>query len=78
MVGRTVRVLFERTGRLPGQMAGKSEYLHAVHVSDSAIAIGDLARVRITASGPNSLAGEVLRPIIRRRRHFPSDPHLCG
>jgi tRNA-2-methylthio-N6-dimethylallyladenosine synthase len=62
MVGRTVSVLFERAGRLPGQMAGKSEYLHAVHVTDSGIAVGDLARVRITASGANSLAGEVLRP----------------
>jgi tRNA-2-methylthio-N6-dimethylallyladenosine synthase len=32
MVGREVSVLFEKAGRMPGQMVGKSEYLHAVHV----------------------------------------------
>ncbi|SFJ93849.1 tRNA (N6-isopentenyl adenosine(37)-C2)-methylthiotransferase MiaB [Celeribacter neptunius] len=60
MVGREVSVLFERKGRLPGQMVGKSEYLHAVHVTDD-IAVGEIARVRIIESGPNSLAGEMLR-----------------
>ena len=60
MVGRTVNVLFEKPGRLPGQMVGKSEYLHAVHVSGGDLTSGDLQAVRITASGANSLAGEVL------------------
>ncbi|MBV7408622.1 tRNA (N6-isopentenyl adenosine(37)-C2)-methylthiotransferase MiaB [Maritimibacter sp. DP1N21-5] len=67
MVGREVGVLFEKSGRLPGQMVGKSDYLHAVHVSapDSGpnagdIAVGDLRRVRITARAPNSLAGELI------------------
>ncbi len=59
MVGREVSVLFERAGRLPGQMVGKSEYLHAVHVSDDSISTGDLRRVRIAQSAPNSLAGEL-------------------
>ena len=57
MVGREVAVLFERAGRMPGQMVGKSEYLHAVHVSDAAATIGQIARVRITGSGTNSLSG---------------------
>ena len=57
MVGREVSVLFEKPGRLPGQMVGKSEYLHAVHVQDAALRAGEIARVRITASGANSLAG---------------------
>ncbi len=59
MVGREVGVLFERPGRLPGQMVGKSEYLHAVHVRDERARTGDIARVRITESGPNSLSGEL-------------------
>jgi len=59
MVGRTVSVLFEKPGRLPGQMVGKSEYLHAVHVADARAEIGDLVRVRVTESGPNSLAAEI-------------------
>ncbi|MGI3170324.1 tRNA (N6-isopentenyl adenosine(37)-C2)-methylthiotransferase MiaB [Pseudooceanicola sp. C21-150M6] len=57
MVGREIGVLFERAGRLPGQMVGKSDYLHAVHVTSDAVKPGDLARVRIVESGPNSLSG---------------------
>ena len=57
MVGRTVGVLVVKPGRLPGQMVGKSDYLHAVHVVTDARP-GDLRAVRITASAPNSLAGE--------------------
>jgi tRNA-2-methylthio-N6-dimethylallyladenosine synthase len=57
MVGRTVSVLFEKAGRFDGQMVGKSEYLHAVHVDNSKAQIGELQKVRITASGANSLAG---------------------
>ena len=60
MVGRAVSVLFERAGRLEGQMVGKSEYLHAVHVTDPTIQIGDIRRVRITQSNPNSLDGQAL------------------
>ncbi|MGC9449459.1 tRNA (N6-isopentenyl adenosine(37)-C2)-methylthiotransferase MiaB [Cereibacter johrii] len=60
MVGREVGVLYEKAGRLPGQMVGKSDHLHAVHVEDPAGRVGDLVRVRITASAPNSLAGERL------------------
>jgi tRNA-2-methylthio-N6-dimethylallyladenosine synthase len=59
MVGREVNVLFEKPGRMAGQMVGKSDYLHAVHVETDA-EIGTIARVRITASGPNSLAGEIV------------------
>jgi tRNA-2-methylthio-N6-dimethylallyladenosine synthase len=57
MVGREVGVLYERAGRLPGQMAGKSDHLHAVHVPDASGQIGELVRVRITGSAPNSLSG---------------------
>ncbi len=61
IVGRDVSVLFERGGRLPGQMVGKSDYLHAVHVTADGVAPGDLRRVRITESGPNSLGGVLAR-----------------
>ncbi len=57
MVGREVGVLYEKPGRLPGQMSGKSDHLHAVHVDDPNGKVGELVRVRITASAPNSLAG---------------------
>ena len=60
MVGREVGVLFEKPGRLPGQMVGKSDYLHAVHVADAGVEAGVLARVEIIDSGTNSLAGRIV------------------
>jgi tRNA-2-methylthio-N6-dimethylallyladenosine synthase len=59
MVGKTVRVLFEKPGREPGQMVGKSEYLHAVHVQADGISQGDIRPVKIVASNANSLTGEI-------------------
>ncbi|GHF36429.1 tRNA (N6-isopentenyl adenosine(37)-C2)-methylthiotransferase MiaB [Seohaeicola zhoushanensis] len=60
MVGREVGVLFEKPGKFAGQMTGKSDYLHAVHVNAEGIAPGDLRRVRITGSGTNSLSGDLI------------------
>ena len=59
MVGRRVGVLFEKAGRMPGQMVGKSDHLHAVHVTGD-VAVADLRQVEIIESGPNSLAGRLL------------------
>lgn len=61
MIGREVQVLYEKPGRLEGQMVGKSEYLHAVHVVDPTGVAGDIKRVRIAESGPNSLAGVLVQ-----------------
>ncbi len=60
MVGREVSVLFEKPGRLEGQLVGKSDYLHAVHVQAPVEMRGQVRRVRIVESGPNSLAGVLL------------------
>ena len=56
MVGREVTVLYEKAGRLAGQMVGKSDHLHAVHVTDPTGRIGELVRVRVTSAVTNSLA----------------------
>ena len=60
MVGREVKVLFEKAGREPGQMIGKSEYLHAVYADAPADVLGQVRRVRILQDSPNSLRGELL------------------
>ena len=60
MVGREVGVLYEKPGRMAGQMVGKSDHLHAVHVPDPAGVVGELVRVRIVGSAANSLAGQRL------------------
>ena len=59
MVGQEVGVLLEKAGRLPGQMVGKSDHLHAVHLQCD-LPPATLARVKIVESGPNSLAGELI------------------
>jgi tRNA-2-methylthio-N6-dimethylallyladenosine synthase len=56
MVGQVVDVLYEKPGRLPGQMVGKSQHLMAVYVTDAQGLIGDLVQARVTASSTNSLA----------------------
>ncbi|MEM1237526.1 MAG: tRNA (N6-isopentenyl adenosine(37)-C2)-methylthiotransferase MiaB [Pseudomonadota bacterium] len=63
MVGREVNVLFEKKGRMEGQMVGKSEYLHAVYVGASPAEVGQIARVKIVESASNSLAGEYLEAV---------------
>ncbi|WP_458791604.1 tRNA (N6-isopentenyl adenosine(37)-C2)-methylthiotransferase MiaB [Yoonia sp. MH D7] len=60
MVGREVRVLFEKSGRTDGQMIGKSEYLHATYADAPASVLGTVQRVRITQSGTNSLGGTLV------------------
>ncbi|RMD88889.1 MAG: radical SAM protein, partial [Alphaproteobacteria bacterium] len=60
MVGRELSVLFEKPGRMEGQLVGRSEYLHAVHAVADPSLIGQIARVRITRSAPHSLAGELV------------------
>lgn len=57
MVGREVGVLYDKPGRMAGQMVGKSDHLHAVHVEDIGGQVGQMVRVRISASSSNSLAG---------------------
>ena len=59
VVGRTLPVLFERKGRHPGQLIGRSPYLQAVHAPAPESAIGTVVEVEIEAVGPNSLSGSV-------------------
>ena len=57
MIGKEVKVLFEKPGRLNNQMGGKSEYLHAVHVIGGSIKKGDIKLVKIINTEANSLGG---------------------
>ena len=64
-VGRSFDVLFEKPGRLPGQLVGRSPYLQPVNVMAPAALISELAAVTITRTGPNSLFGELTHPAAR-------------
>ncbi|MGJ8627630.1 MAG: tRNA (N6-isopentenyl adenosine(37)-C2)-methylthiotransferase MiaB [Sulfitobacter sp.] len=56
MVGRKVSVLVEKQGREAGQVIGKSEYLHAVHIEEATAQIGDVVKVKVVEAKTNSLA----------------------
>lgn len=60
MIGKEVKVLFEKPGRLNNQMGGKSEYLHAVHVIGGSIKKGDIKLVKIINTEANSLGGVLI------------------
>jgi tRNA-2-methylthio-N6-dimethylallyladenosine synthase len=57
--GRTVDVLLEKPGKLPGQLVGRSPYLQAVQVMAPAERIGSVHRVTIDEVGSNSLFGSL-------------------
>lgn len=59
-VGKTCNVLFERNGRRPGQLIGKSPWLQSVFVEDKGLKIGDIAMVELVDAQPNSLEGRLV------------------
>jgi tRNA-2-methylthio-N6-dimethylallyladenosine synthase len=59
-VGRTLDVLLEKPGRLPGQLGGRSPYLQAVHLEAPAQLLGTIQRVEITGAGNNSISGKIV------------------
>jgi tRNA-2-methylthio-N6-dimethylallyladenosine synthase len=58
-VGKTMSVLFDREGRHPGQLVGRSPYLQAVHAQADSANLGRIVEVAIDAAKPNSLSGVV-------------------
>jgi tRNA-2-methylthio-N6-dimethylallyladenosine synthase len=67
-VGRTVEVLFERPGRRPDQLAGRSAHMQAVHAAcagadEAPGLLGRIVPVRVTSAHGNSLAGRVSTPV---------------
>jgi tRNA-2-methylthio-N6-dimethylallyladenosine synthase len=58
--GKTLSVLFEKPGRLPGQLVGRSPYLLPVHAMASPDMIGEVADVSIAVIGSNSVFGALV------------------
>jgi tRNA-2-methylthio-N6-dimethylallyladenosine synthase len=58
-VGRALPILFERAGKRPGQLVGRSPYMQAVHVDEAEGRMGAVAEVTITRGHANSLAGRL-------------------
>jgi tRNA-2-methylthio-N6-dimethylallyladenosine synthase len=69
--GRSFDVLFEKPGRHPGQIVGRSPYLQAVQVMGSAALIGEIRKVTITDVGANSLFGVLAAAPARPQSQIP-------
>ncbi len=59
-IDKTIDLLLEKPGRMPGQLIGRSPWLQSVNVDAKSSQIGDIVSVRITGAGPNSLFAEVV------------------
>jgi tRNA-2-methylthio-N6-dimethylallyladenosine synthase len=62
-LGRTVPILFERAGREPGQIVGRSPYLQGVWCEGPRRLIGQIAEVELTMVGTNALAGRLVEAL---------------
>jgi tRNA-2-methylthio-N6-dimethylallyladenosine synthase len=58
-VGRRLPVLFEKPGRHPGQIVGRSPYLQPVHVEGPPSLIGEIAAVQVTGASRGGLSGQL-------------------
>jgi len=61
LAGTVQSVLFDKIGRYPGQIGGRSPFLQAVHCEGPASLIGQIAEVRVIKGAQNSLTGELMR-----------------
>jgi tRNA-2-methylthio-N6-dimethylallyladenosine synthase len=59
-VGRTLDVLLDKPGRLPGQLGGRSPYLQAVHLEAPERLLGTVQQVLIVGAGNNSIEGKIV------------------
>ena len=62
MVGRTLPVLFERRGRHPGQVAGRTPFMQWLHVEGDEALIGSVAGATVTEASANGLGGVLAAP----------------
>src|SRR5256714_4986380 len=59
-VGTVLPVLFEKPGRHPGQLVGRSPYLQAGHADSTPDRIGQIMPAIVHTAAPNSLAGAII------------------
>jgi tRNA-2-methylthio-N6-dimethylallyladenosine synthase len=70
-IGRTFDVLFEKSGRHPGQIVGRSPYLQPVHVIAPREHIGTVREVTVSETRSNSLFGTLVEATGKSRAWEP-------
>jgi tRNA-2-methylthio-N6-dimethylallyladenosine synthase len=77
-IGNTVDVLFERAGRNPGQVVGRTAYLQPAHVMASTEIIGQILPVTIERLERYSLLGELAASPHARHPQPAFSPMMTG
>lgn len=62
LIGRTIGVLFDRVGKLDGQLLGRSPFMQSVHAQVPAALMGRIVDVAIDGAHANSLSGRMVAP----------------
>jgi tRNA-2-methylthio-N6-dimethylallyladenosine synthase len=78
VVGRTLDVLIEKPGRMPGQIGGRSPYLQAVHMDGPERLIGSVQPVLIVAAGNNSIEGKIVTHTERKAASVIESPAVAA
>jgi tRNA-2-methylthio-N6-dimethylallyladenosine synthase len=60
MMGKDLPILFDRPGRMEGQVHGRTPYMQAIHVDAPQRVIGQEMMVNVTTVGMNSLGGDLV------------------
>jgi tRNA-2-methylthio-N6-dimethylallyladenosine synthase len=60
LIGKTLQVLTEKTGRHDGQMIGRSPYLQSVFFDAQGVNFGDMVNIKITRVTQNALTGDMV------------------
>jgi tRNA-2-methylthio-N6-dimethylallyladenosine synthase len=76
-LGRRLAVLLERRGRLPGQLAGRSPYMQAVHLAAPDAELGRIVEVEIVGAHGVSVQGQIVDsrmvdPIVKSSTYQPA------
>ncbi len=58
--GQVLPILFDRKGKKPGQLSGRSPFFQSVYVQGNERLIGNIIDVKITNAFDNSLTGEIV------------------
>jgi tRNA-2-methylthio-N6-dimethylallyladenosine synthase len=59
-IGKTMPVLFDRTGKYENQVIGRSPYMQSVHLTEGAALMGKIANVKINDLFANSLSATLI------------------
>jgi tRNA-2-methylthio-N6-dimethylallyladenosine synthase len=68
LVGKTLPILFEKPGRKPGELSGRTPYLQPIEAKAPPHMKGEIADVQVTRAGTYNLFGEITKTVHNEKR----------